>query len=140
MKIGQLAHRAGLRASAIRYYERLGLLAPPHRVGGQRRYSPDALDRVLLIRFASEMGFSLAEIKVFLSGLREDAPVGPRWKKLATKKISEVEESIARSLRLKTLLQNLLHCRCASLKQCVAALGLSENLRLVSGRASCVAG
>lgn len=139
MKIGQLAHRAGLRASAIRYYERLGLLAPPHRVGGQRRYSPDALDRVLLIRFASEMGFSLAEIKLFLSGLREDAPVGPRWKKLATKKISEVEESIARSLRLKTLLQNLLHCRCASLKQCVAALGLSENLRLVSGRASCVA-
>lgn len=139
MKIGQLAHRAGLRASAIRYYERLGLLAPPHRVGGQRRYSPDALDRVLLIRFASEMGFSLAEIKLFLSGLRENAPVGPRWKKLATKKISEVEESIARSLRLKTLLQNLLHCRCASLKQCVAALGLSENLRLVSGRASCVA-
>lgn len=139
MKIGQLAHRAGLRASAIRYYERLGLLVPPHRVGGQRRYSPDALDRVLLIRFASEMGFSLAEIKLFLSGLREDAPVGPRWKKLATKKISEVEESIARSLRLKTLLQNLLHCRCASLKQCVAALGLSENLRLVSGRASCVA-
>lgn len=139
MKIGQLAHRAGLRASAIRYYERLGLLAPPHRVGGQRRYSPDALDRVLLIRFASEMGFSLAEIKLFLSGLREDAPVGPRWRKLATKKISEVEGSIARSLRLKTLLQNLLHCRCASLKQCVAALGLSENLRLVSGRASCVA-
>lgn len=139
MKIGQLAHRAGLRASAIRYYERLGLLAPPHRVGGQRRYSPDALDRVLLIRFASEMGFSLAEIKLFLSGLREYAPVGPRWKKLATKKISEVEESIARSLRLKTLLQNLLDCRCASLKQCVAALGLSENLRLVSGRASYVA-
>jgi MerR family redox-sensitive transcriptional activator SoxR len=139
MKIGQLAHRAGLRASAIRYYERLGLLAPPHRVGGQRRYSPDALDRVLLIRFAGEMGFSLSEIKLFLSGLRENAPVGPRWKKLATKKISEVEDSIARSLRLKTLLQNLLHCRCASLKQCVAALGLSENLRLVSGRASCVA-
>jgi MerR family redox-sensitive transcriptional activator SoxR len=139
MKIGQLAHRAGLRASAIRYYERLGLLAPPHRVGGQRRYSPDALDRVLLIRFAAEMGFSLSEIKLFLSGLRENAPVGPRWKKLATKKVSEVEDSIARSLRLKTLLQNLLHCRCASLKQCVAALGLSENLRLVSGRASCVA-
>ena len=139
MKIGQLAHRAGLHASAIRYYERLGLLAPPHRVGGQRRYSPDALDRVLLIRFAGEMGFSLAEIKLFLSGLREDAAVGQRWKKLATKKICEVEDTIARSLRLKTLLQNLLHCRCASLKQCVAALGLSENLRLVSGRASCVA-
>lgn len=62
MKIGELAHRAGLNASAIRYYEKLGLLAPPHRSGGQRRYPPDALDRVLLIRFAGEMGFSLPEI------------------------------------------------------------------------------
>jgi MerR family transcriptional regulator, redox-sensitive transcriptional activator SoxR len=139
MKIGQLARRAGLHASAIRYYEGLGLLALPHRVGGQRRYSPEALDRVLLIRFASEMDFSLTEIKLFLGGLRDNVPVGPRWKKLATKKLAEVEDTIARSLRLKILLQNLLHCRCASLKQCVAALGLSENLRFVSGRASSVA-
>ena len=139
MKIGQLAHRAGLHASAIRYYEGLGLLAPPHRVGGQRRYAPDALDRVLLIRFASEMGFSLAEVKLFLLGLRDHAPVGPRWKKLATKKLAEVEDTLARTLRLKILLQNLLQCRCTSLKQCVAALGLSENLRFVSGRASSVA-
>lgn len=132
MRIGQLAQRASLRASAIRYYEKLGLLAPPHRSGGQRRYSADALDRVLLIRFASEMGFSLPEIKLFLNGLRDNAPVGPRWKKLAMKKLSEVEASIARGLRLKTLLQGLLHCRCASLKQCVTALGLSENLRFVA--------
>lgn len=134
MKIGQLAHRAGLNASAIRYYEKLGLLAPPHRVGGQRRYSPDALDRVLLIRFAGDMGFSLPEIRLFLSGLRDNVPVGPRWKKLATRKLSEVEASIARSLRLKNLLQCLLRCRCASLNQCVTALGLSENLRFVAQR------
>ena len=134
MRIGELARRAGLNASAIRYYEKLGLLTSPHRSGGQRRYSPDALDRVLLIRFAGEMGFSLPEIKLFLSGLRDNAPVGPRWKKLASKKLSEVESIIARSLRLKTLLQCLLRCRCASLKQCVTALGLSENLRFVASR------
>ncbi len=134
MKIGELAHRSGLNASTIRYYEKLGLLAPPHRTGGQRRYSSDALDRVLLIRFAGEMGFSLNEIKLFLGGLRDNAPVGPRWKKLAAWKLAEVETSIARSLRLKTLLQCLLRCRCASLKQCVTALGLSENLRFVAGR------
>ena len=134
MKIGELAHRAGLRASAIRYYEKLGLLAPPHRVGGQRRYSPDALDRVRLIRFAGEMGFSLSEIKLFLSGLCDQAPVGPRWKMLAAKKLYEVEDSIARSVRLKILLRNLLRCRCASLHQCVTALGLSENLRLLANR------
>ncbi len=132
MKIGELARCAGLHASAIRYYEKLGLLAPPHRTSGQRRYSSEALDRVLLIRFASEMGFTLTEIKLFLSGLRDNVPVGPRWRKLATEKLTEVEDHIARSLRLKTLLQGLLRCRCASLKQCVTALGLSENLRLVA--------
>jgi MerR family transcriptional regulator, redox-sensitive transcriptional activator SoxR len=132
LKIGELARRASLNASAIRYYEKLGLLAPLHRSGGQRRYSADALDRVLLIRFAAEMGFSLPEIKLFLSGLRDNTPVGQRWKKLATKKLSEVEAHIARSLRLKTLLQGLLRCRCATLKECVTALGLSENLRFVA--------
>jgi MerR family transcriptional regulator, redox-sensitive transcriptional activator SoxR len=134
MKIGQLAARAGVNSCAIRYYEKLGLLAAPHRVGGQRRYPGDALDRVLLIRFAGEMGFSLAEIKLFLHGLRDNAPVGPRWKKLAHRKIREVEENIQRSLLLKSLLDNLLHCRCASLQVCIQRLSLSPNLRLVARR------
>lgn len=129
MKIGQLAARAGLHASAIRYYEKCGLLAAPQRVGGQRRYAAEALDRVLLIRFATEMGFTLAEIKLFLSGLHDSAPVGERWKKLANRKLAEVEQNIARALKLKALLQALRHCHCASLQQCVRALGLSEDLR-----------
>jgi DNA-binding transcriptional MerR regulator len=134
MKIGELATRAGVNASAIRYYEKIGLLASPQRVGGQRRYPPDALDRLLLIRFAGAMDFTLPEIKLFLSGLRDNAPVGPRWKKLAARKLIQVEQGLARSLRLKTLLQNLTHCHCASLQQCVRALGLSENLRFVAKR------
>jgi MerR family redox-sensitive transcriptional activator SoxR len=132
MKIGQLARSANLNASAIRYYEKCGLLAPPQRIGGQRRYPADAAYRVLLIRFASDMGFTLAEIKLFLSGLRDNTPVGPRWKKLAARKLTEVEQTIARSLKLKSLLQGLRHCHCASLQQCVRALGLSQNLRSLS--------
>ena len=131
MKIGELARRTKLNASAIRYYEKMGLLVAPQRLGGQRRYPTDSLDRVLLIRFATDMGFTLAEIKLFLSGLRDNTPVGPRWKKLANRKLLEVDQNIARSLKLRSLLQNLLHCRCASLQQCVRALGLSENLRLL---------
>jgi MerR family transcriptional regulator, redox-sensitive transcriptional activator SoxR len=134
MKIGELAVRAGVNASAIRYYEKMGLLAAPHRVGGQRRYPNDTLDRVRLIRFAGEMGFSLGETKLFLHGLRENTPVGPRWKKLAHRKIREVEENIKRSLLLKSLLENLLHCRCASLQMCVQRLSFSPNLRLVAHR------
>jgi MerR family transcriptional regulator, redox-sensitive transcriptional activator SoxR len=134
MKIGQLAARAAVNASAIRYYEKLGLFPSPQRSGGQRRYPSDALDRVLLIRFAGEMGFSLGEIKLFLNGLRDNAPVGPRWRKLAHRKIKEVEENINRSILLKSLLENLLHCRCASLQICVQRLSLSPNLRLVARR------
>ncbi len=129
MKIGQLARTAGLNASAIRYYEKRGLLAAPQRLGGQRRYPVETLDRVLLIRFATEMGFTLSEIKLFLNGLRDNAPVGPRWKKLATRKLREVDQNFVRSLRLKSLLQGLLQCHCPSLQFCVNRLSLSPKLR-----------
>jgi MerR family redox-sensitive transcriptional activator SoxR len=129
MKIGELAARASLNASAIRYYEKMGLLAAPQRTGGQRRYPSDALHRVLLIRFATEMGFTLAEIKLFLNGLRDNTPVGPRWKKLATRKLLEVEQNISRSRKLKSLLQGLLRCHCPSLQFCVNRLSLSPKLR-----------
>jgi MerR family redox-sensitive transcriptional activator SoxR len=132
VKIGELAERTGLNASAIRYYETLGLLPAPHRTGGQRRYSNEALHRVLLICFASTMGFTLGEIKVFLAGLRETTPVGPRWKELAQRKIEEAEQTIDRSLRLKALFQHLLRCRCATLKICVERLSLSPNLEQIA--------
>jgi MerR family redox-sensitive transcriptional activator SoxR len=134
MKIGELARRTGVNASAIRYYERVGLLAPPHRKSGQRRYPEEALHRVLLICFAGEMGFTLAEIKLFLTGLRENVPVGPRWKGLAQRKIKAVERTIERSRRLKSLLEHLLECRCGSLQICVDRLRLSKNLKEIRNK------
>jgi DNA-binding transcriptional MerR regulator len=77
------------------------------------------------------MGFTLAEIKLFLSGLRDNAPVGPRWRKFAARKLAKVEQTIACSLQLKSLLQGLLRCHCPSLQFCVNRLRLSENLRLL---------
>jgi MerR family redox-sensitive transcriptional activator SoxR len=132
MKIGDLAKRTGLNASAVRYYEKLGLLEVPYRAGGQRRYFDDTVHRVLLIRFASDMGFTLGEIKLFLSGLRDKVPVGRRWRKLASRKIKEVEETIQRAGRLRSLLEHLLECNCASLQICVERLSLSASLRLVA--------
>ena len=131
MKIGELAARTGLAASAIRYYEKVGLLPAPYRTGGQRRFPEDAVHRVLLIRYAGVMGFSLAEIKLFLSGLRDASPVGARWKKLAHRKIKDVDRTIESSLRLKSLLEHLLRCKCASLQVCVQRLSLSDNLKYI---------
>jgi MerR family transcriptional regulator, redox-sensitive transcriptional activator SoxR len=131
MKIGELAKRAGLNASAIRYYEKKGLLAAPYRTSGQRRYPDEAVYRVLLICFASDMGFTLGEIKIFLNGLRGNTPVGPRWRKLAHRKIEEVKRTIERSRQLKTLLEHLLKCHCASLQVCVDRLSLSRRLKQI---------
>jgi MerR family transcriptional regulator, redox-sensitive transcriptional activator SoxR len=133
LKIGELARNAGLRASAIRYYEKLGIVSAPDRKGNQRRYSGEALNRLLLIRFASDMGFTLAEIKLFLGGLRSDVPVGPRWRKLAYRKIKQVDASIKRSRQLKSLLEHLLQCRCPSLPVCVQRLSLSPTLQKLQG-------
>lgn len=130
MKIGQLAAQSGVATSAIRYYERIGLLPPAERTSGQRRYTSDALDRVLLIRFAGEMDFSLAEIKLFLNGFRENAPVSARWRKLTTRKISELQQRLRFTRRLLNLLQRLqTRCHCVQLHQCVAGLSLSPGLR-----------
>jgi hypothetical protein len=72
-----------LNASAIHYYEQRGLLSAPHRSNGQRRYPTDALDRVLLIRFARDMGFTLDEIKLlgasYFSGGRRNAKASDSW-------------------------------------------------------------
>jgi MerR family redox-sensitive transcriptional activator SoxR len=136
MKIGQLAARAKLAPSAIRYYEKIGLLAPAERVGGQRRYSSYALDRLLLIRFAGEMDFTLAEIKLFLNGFRENTPVSARWRKLTTRKIAELQQHLAFTRRLLDFLERLQHCRCIQLHQCVTALSLSPRLRDIRNSSS----
>jgi MerR family transcriptional regulator, redox-sensitive transcriptional activator SoxR len=129
MKIGELAKCAGVNASAIRYYEKLGLLAQPDRRNGQRRYPADALDRVLLIRFATEMDFTLAEIKLFFTGFGENAPVSSRWRKLASRKIAALQQRLVQTQRLVELLRRLERCRCIELHQCVSGLSLSPRLR-----------
>src|ERR1700736_4684382 len=131
VKIGELANRTGVNASAIRYYEKLSLVPAPYRASGQRRYADEAVYRVLLIRFARDMDFSLEEIRIFLGGLNDKAPVGKRWKRLAHSKIRHGDETVLRAHRLKSLLEHLLRCRCASLRQCVDRLSLSPKLRLV---------
>lgn len=138
MKIGQLAAQAGLAPSAIRYYEKMGLLAPAERTGGQRRYSSEALDRLLLVRFAGEMDFTLAEIKLFLNGFRENTPVSTRWRKLTTRKITELQQRLAFTRRLLDLLERLQRCRCIQLHQCITGLSLSPRLaalRISRGKA-----
>jgi MerR family transcriptional regulator, redox-sensitive transcriptional activator SoxR len=135
MKIGELAKRAGVNASAIRYYEKLGLLPAPERRGGQRRYAAAAADRLLLIRFAAEMDFTLAEIRLLLAGFRENTSPSARWKKFAGQKIQEIERIIDRATHLRDVLRGLERCHCACLHECVSCLERSDRLPRASSSA-----
>src|SRR5918993_4707714 len=94
LTIGELAHRTGVAPSALRYYEELGVLAPPPRTSGQRRYDPSAVERVGMILLLRDVGFTLAETKVFLAS-RSVAPNA--WRRLARHKLAELDGQIQRA-------------------------------------------
>lgn len=114
LTIGEVARRADLRPSAIRYYESAGLLPPPARVHGQRRYETDVLDRLAVIRFAQQAGFTVAEIRRLLTGFDP----ATRWHALAERKLTELDALIARAQAMKEMLAEGLRCGCLSWDEC----------------------
>jgi DNA-binding transcriptional MerR regulator len=115
MQIGEVARRAGFAASTLRFYERIGLVPPPSRVSGRRRYTPEVLDRLGVIAFARASGFTLAETKqLFLRG----KPYSARLRDLARTKLGEVEDMIRRAEAMKGLLRMALRCRCVDATIC----------------------
>ena len=122
LTITEVARRAGLRASAIRYYESIGLLPEPARVNGRRRYDADVLPRLAIIATAQQMGFTIAEIGTLTGGLGTEIPAWEGWRTLARAKLREVEALIARAEGMQRLLEAALACDCLTLEECVRAL------------------
>ena len=122
LTIGEVARRAGVRASAIRYYEETGLLPEPERVGGKRRYDEEVLRRLALIGGAKRAGFTLGEIRTLLHGFPAGTGAAQRWQALASEKLIEVEEAIAQLRETRGLLEEALRCECASLDECAQLL------------------
>src|SRR5690242_2158967 len=119
LSIGEVAGRAGVRVSAIRYYEREGLISPPRRHGGKRVYDANLFEALALIDLAQEAGFSIRDIRQLLAGFEGSTPASVRWQALAQRKLDETQELIARAERTRTLLLRLLQCRCTTLTACV---------------------
>ncbi len=109
MSIGEVARKAGVRTSALRYYERIGLLPRAGRENGRRRYDGEALrealDRLAVVRVAQQAGFTISEIRTLLDGFSEDTPPSERWRVLAQDKLPEVEALVERALSMKDLLE-----------------------------------
>jgi MerR family transcriptional regulator, redox-sensitive transcriptional activator SoxR len=118
LTIGEVAARAGVAASAIRYYESIGLLPEPERESGQRRYDDSVLGRLGFIGVAQAAGFKLPEIKELVGQVDGGAEMGASMRALSARKLAEVEELLARTRAMKGWLEVAKTCGCSSPSEC----------------------
>src|SRR3954447_12097930 len=118
MLIGELARRAGLRSSAIRYYESVDLLPEPERVAGRRRYSEETLGTLSVIATAQRAGLSLDEVRELLAAADGRGRVSERLQAIAQRKLPEIDALIERAALVRRWLEAAAGCECPSLDEC----------------------
>jgi MerR family transcriptional regulator, redox-sensitive transcriptional activator SoxR len=118
LSISEVANQIGLRPSAIRYYEQIGILPAAQRVSGQRRYDVTALHRLLVIQRARQTGFTLTEIKQLFFGFRAGTLPSVRWEKLKKRKMVELDAMLQHIQTMRDLLEQQGKCRCTALEEC----------------------
>lgn len=119
LSIGQLAARADVNASTLRYYESVGLLPSPERKNGQRRYDEKLLNRINFIKVAQQTGFNIQEIVVILEGFETDDTLSERWEQMAKQKRSELEERKQQINSMIQILDSGLSCKCLTWSECL---------------------
>jgi MerR family redox-sensitive transcriptional activator SoxR len=144
LTIGEVARRAGVATSSIRYYERIGLLPKPDRAGGQRRYDADVLGTLGFIGVAQSAGFKLREIKELIDGADG---LGAPMRSLSGQKLGEVEALLERTKAMKGWLEVAQECGCATPAECALFPAPGEEhpgtdlaLRVIRVRGKTVAG
>src|SRR4051812_18763939 len=119
LTVGAAAQRSGFAPSALRYYERLGLIASTRTSGGQRRYQRTVLRRLAFVRAARNIGLSLDEVAAALATLPEGrAPTKADWARLSRSWRTRLDEQIAGLEALRDGLDSCIGCGCLSLRRC----------------------
>lgn len=116
--IGEVAREAGVSVSAIRFYERNGLLPEAERVGGRRRFDAGTVRRLGVINVAKQAGFSLDEIRALLDSIDAGAPAHEELQALASRKLPEMDALIERTRAMRDWLAVASACGCESLEDC----------------------
>ena len=112
-----------LRPSAIRYYEKLGILPTPERVNGRRRYDKTVLYRLAVIQLARQAGFGLDEIRALFFGFPEGTRAETRWRRLADRKLAELDTLTGQIRSMGVLLKRMkAKCHCNTLEACGKAI------------------
>jgi MerR family transcriptional regulator, redox-sensitive transcriptional activator SoxR len=127
VSIGVIAQKAGVATSTIRYYERIGLLPPPKRESGKRRYEPSVMQKLGVIRLAQQAGFTIAEIQTLVHDFPVNTPPSKRWQSLAGKKIVELDEMMTQIQAMKLMLEKTLQCHCETLDKCAGDIGAEAD-------------
>jgi MerR family redox-sensitive transcriptional activator SoxR len=120
--IGEIARQAGIRPSALRYYESIGLMPAPKRVNGRRRYDQSTMQMLRVVQLAQRAGFTVAEIQILLHGFAPDTPPAARWQPLARQKLRELDTVIAHAQQMQRVLETGLNCGCLRLEDCAIML------------------
>jgi MerR family redox-sensitive transcriptional activator SoxR len=130
LSISDVAAASGLRPSALRYYEEAGLISPAGRRGGRRIYRPDVVSRLALVALAQDAGFTVAEIAALLRG---HANGKERWRKLAERKLGEIELQIEKLQAMQRLLRAAAACECSRADACELIETAAERRRTAGG-------
>ena len=115
MTIGELADRVGAAPSALRYWERAGLLGDVERVDGRRRYPPETPARIGVIRLCQDAWFGIGEIRTLLD---TDPEGGGAWRVAGKQKLADLRDQIARLEAAAEFVEHVLHCPHPSLSAC----------------------
>lgn len=119
LTITQVSKRSGVAASALRFYEQLGLIHSERAASGHRRYPRHALRRIAFIVFAQRIGLTLEDIGAELERLpAHQVPTGRDWERLSGSWSRHIETRIAELERLRAGLGDCIGCGCLSLKRC----------------------
>jgi DNA-binding transcriptional MerR regulator len=126
LTIGEVARQADVAATTLRYYERIGLLHSPVRIGGQRRYDESILARLEVIRLCKTAGFALDEIQMLFA---DDEPGRPATRALAETKLAEIDARIAELLRAREIIEWGMRCNCPSIDDCTCGIHNAKPVR-----------
>ena len=113
LSITEVGETTGLQSSALRYYEKAGLIKPSGRAGGRRQYRSDVLQRLAVVSLLQEVGFTIGEIAELVNQRAKH-----RWRSLAEDKLVEIDDHLDRVAAARELLTAALACDCASLESC----------------------
>jgi MerR family transcriptional regulator, redox-sensitive transcriptional activator SoxR len=118
LTIGDVARESGKAASAVRYYEEIGLLPEPSRVSGRRRYPREILRTLAVIETAQRAGLTLDEIRILLQASRDDGAGTDRLREVAERKLPELVALIERAELVRGWLEDAARCVCPTLDDC----------------------